>query len=65
LLDDKIVRELHAARLSDDPNDCESDKSSNGDENEDNFGPSTSQKSRKITRLEVSDSDVNIDDAWN
>jgi hypothetical protein len=47
--------------LSDVPRDCESDKSSN-DDDDNEFGPSASQKSRKKARLEVSDSDVNIDD---
>jgi hypothetical protein len=28
LLDDEIIQELHADRLSDSPSDCESDKSS-------------------------------------
>jgi hypothetical protein len=49
--------------LSGTPNDCESDKSRNDDDDDDDdFGPSTSQKGRKWTRLEVSDSDINIDD---
>jgi hypothetical protein len=60
------VHELHADQLSGAPSDCESGKSSNGDD----IGPSTSQKGRKMARLEASDSDVNIenedevDDGW-
>jgi hypothetical protein len=61
LLNDEIIQELRADRLSDAPSDCESDKSSN-DYDDDEFGPSTSQKGRKRARLEVSDSDINIDD---
>jgi hypothetical protein len=62
LLDGEVVQEFHADRLSDAPSDCESDTSSNDDE--DDFGPSTSQKGRKWETLEVSESDVNIDDGW-
>jgi hypothetical protein len=36
------MQELHADRLSDAPSDCESDKNSN-DDNDNDFGPSTSQ----------------------
>jgi hypothetical protein len=64
LLDDEIIQELHADLLSDAPSDCESDKSSNNDD-DDEFGPSTSQKGRKRARLKVSDSDVNVDDCDN
>jgi hypothetical protein len=60
LLDDEIIRELHADQLSGAPSDCESSKSSSVDD--DDSGPSVSQKGRKMARLEVSGSDVNIDD---
>jgi hypothetical protein len=59
-LDNEIMQDLHADWLSVVPSDCESDKSSNDHDNDD-FWSSTSQKSRKRARLEVSDSDVNID----
>jgi hypothetical protein len=58
----EIMQELHAARLSDAPNDCESDKSSNDDDYDDEFVPSASQKCRKRAWLEVTNADVNIDD---
>jgi hypothetical protein len=58
LLDDKIVQELYADQLPDAPSDCETDKSSDDDDS----GPSTSQKGSKMAKLEVSNSDVNIDD---
>jgi hypothetical protein len=63
LLDDDIMQELHVDQLSDAPSGCESDKSSNYDEDDVDFGSSTSQKGRKRARLEVSDLDVNIVDA--
>jgi hypothetical protein len=47
LLEDEIVQELHANRLSDVLSDCESDKSSNVDDADYDFGPSASQKGRK------------------
>jgi hypothetical protein len=37
LLDDKIMQELHPDPLSDVPSDCESDRSSNGDDDDDDF----------------------------
>lgn len=48
LLDDEIMRELHADRLSDSASDCENDKSSEdgGGDDDDDFGPSASQKCR-------------------
>jgi hypothetical protein len=61
LLDDKIMQELRADRLSDTPSDRESDKSCD-DDDDDNFEPSASQKGRKRARLEVSDPDANTDD---
>jgi hypothetical protein len=61
LLDDEIMQGRHADWLSDASSDCESVRSSN-DDNDVNFGPSASQKGRKRVRLDVSDSDVNIDD---
>jgi hypothetical protein len=70
LLDDEIMQELYPDRLSDVPSDCESHTNSNGDDDDDDFGPSASQKGRKMTRLEVTDSDKNndvggdVDDGW-
>jgi hypothetical protein len=61
MLDYEIMQELYANRLWDTPNNCQSDKNSN-DEIAEGIEPSTLRKSRKWTRLEVSDSDVNIDD---
>jgi hypothetical protein len=61
LLYDEIMQELHTDWLSDAPSDCESDKSSN-DDHDDDFLPSSSQKGRTRARLEVSDSYVIIDD---
>jgi hypothetical protein len=54
------MQELYVDRLSDAPSNCESDKRSN-DEDYDDIGPSTLRKGRKMMRLEVSDSGVNID----
>jgi hypothetical protein len=42
LLDDKIMKELHAEWLSDVPSDCECDKSSNDVDDDDGFGASAS-----------------------
>jgi hypothetical protein len=50
LLEDKIMQELHADRLSGAPNDYESYKSSNDYDDDDSFGPSTSQKAEKGRR---------------
>lgn len=64
LLDDKIMQELYRYWLSDVPSDCESDRSSN-DDNDVDFRPSASQKGRKSVMLDLSDSDVNTDDDIN
>jgi hypothetical protein len=56
------MQELHVDRLSYAPSNCESDKCSNDEDDDDDIGPSTLRKGGKRTRLEVSDSDVNIDD---
>jgi hypothetical protein len=69
LLDDEIMQELRADRLSGVRSDCESDKCSCDDDDDDDddndFGHSASQKGRKRAPLEVSDSNVNDDDdSW-
>jgi hypothetical protein len=46
LLDDEIRQELHADQLLYAPSDCESDKSSNDDDSDVDFRPSTSRQQK-------------------
>jgi hypothetical protein len=55
-VDDEIVQEFHVDRLSDASCECESDKSSNvDDEVDDDLGPPASHEGRKRPRIEVRD----------